>query len=224
MTPVARKAHERSLFGVFTGFPVTALDFYEDLEADNSKSFWTAHKSVYDGSVRAPMVALLGELEPEFGSGKVFRPYRDVRFAKDKSPYKTHQGGFVEVRPGAGWYVQVDARGLFVAGGWYAAAPAQLARYRDAIDTDLRGGSLETIVAELTAAGFDIGGDTVKTTPRGFTADHPRIGLLRHKALTAGMLLTSPEWIESRRTLAEVRTRWEALRPLVEWVTDVTGS
>ncbi|WP_345341210.1 DUF2461 domain-containing protein [Rhodococcus olei] len=209
---------------MFSGIPVAALDFYEDLEADNSKSFWTAHKTVYDESVRAPMAALMEELEPDFGRGKMFRPYRDVRFAKDKSPYKTHQGGFVETCPGAGYYVQVDARGLFVAGGWYAAAPAQLARYRDAIDTELRGGQLEKITADLAAAGFEIGGETLKTAPRGFTADHPRIDLLRHKSLTAGLLFASPEWIDSRRTLTEVRTRWDAMRPLVEWVTDVLGT
>lgn len=209
---------------VFSGIPVAALDFYEDLEADNSKSFWTAHKTVYDESVRAPMAALMEELEPDFGRGKMFRPYRDVRFAKDKSPYKTHQGGFVETCPGAGYYVQVDARGLFVAGGWYAAAPAQLARYRDAIDTELRGGQLEKITADLASAGFEIGGETLKIAPRGFTADHPRIDLLRHKSLTAGLLFASPEWIDSRRTLTEVRARWDAMRPLVEWVTDVLGT
>ena len=73
----------------FTGIPVAALDFYEDLEADNSKSFWTAHKHIYEESVRTPLEALAAELEPEFGSPKLFRPYRDVRFAKDKTPYKT---------------------------------------------------------------------------------------------------------------------------------------
>ncbi|MFD1810806.1 DUF2461 domain-containing protein [Rhodococcus gannanensis] len=209
---------------MFTGFPVAALDFYEDLEADNSKQFWTTHKALYDDAVRAPMVALLDELEPEFGPGKVFRPYRDVRFAKDKSPYKTHQGGFVSVCPSGGWYVQVDARGLFLAGGFYSATSAQLAAYRTAVDTDLRGGQLEAIVADLGAAGFEIGGDTLKTAPRGFTADHPRIDLLRHKSLTAGRLFASPDWIDSTRTLSEVRAGWESMRPLVEWVTDVMGA
>lgn len=87
---------------MFTGFPVAALDFYEDLEADNSKAFWAAHKAVYDDCVRGPMRALLGELEDEFGEGKMFRPYRDVRFSRDKIPYKTHQGGYVATGPGIG--------------------------------------------------------------------------------------------------------------------------
>ena len=61
----------------FTGFPVAALDFYDDLEMDNTKSFWDKHKAVYDEGVKAPMTALLAKLEPEFGAGKIFRPYRD---------------------------------------------------------------------------------------------------------------------------------------------------
>lgn len=68
----------------FTGFPEAALDFYDDLEMDNTKSFWEAHKAVYLGSVKAPMVALTDALEKEFGKAKVFRPFRDVRFAKEK--------------------------------------------------------------------------------------------------------------------------------------------
>jgi uncharacterized protein (DUF2461 family) len=73
----------------FTGFPVAALDFYDDLELDNTKSFWAAHKEVYESAVRAPMTALVTALEDEFGKAKVFRPYRDVRFAKDESPVIT---------------------------------------------------------------------------------------------------------------------------------------
>ncbi|MFD4467361.1 DUF2461 domain-containing protein [Rhodococcus sp. NPDC058505] len=206
---------------MFTGFPVAALDFYEDLESDNSKRFWTAHRSVYDASVRAPMLALLEELEPDFGSGKVFRPYRDVRFARDKSPYKTHQGGYIEACPGTGFYVQIDARGLFVAGGYWAHTPDRLARYRTAVDADLRGDQLVTITADLEAAGFEIGGDRLKTAPRGYRADHPRIELLRHRTLTAGLLFTSPDWIDSPRTLREVREAWGAMRPLVDWLGDV---
>ena len=99
--------------GEFTGFPSAALDFYDDLEVDNTKSYWEAHKHVYAASVKAPMTALCQALEPEFGQAKIFRPYRDVRFAKDKTPYKTHQGAFVAVGPATGWYVEISPRGLF---------------------------------------------------------------------------------------------------------------
>ncbi|MFE3292782.1 DUF2461 domain-containing protein [Rhodococcus sp. NPDC059234] len=209
---------------MFSGFPDAALDFYEDLEADNSKIFWTAHKAVYESSVHAPMVALLAELEPDFGEGKVFRPYRDVRFSKDKTPYKTHQGGVVMVGAGIGYYVQVDASGLFVGGGFYQHTPDQLARLRAAVDGDLRGEQLVRLTRALEKAGFEVGGDRLKTRPRGFAEDHPRIELLRYRTLTAGRSYGSPPWLDSERTLTEVRAAWESLRPLVEWFEDVVGA
>ncbi|HEX4162146.1 MAG TPA: DUF2461 family protein, partial [Acidimicrobiales bacterium] len=73
----------------FKGWPETALAFYEGLEADNSKTYWLDHKEVYERDVKAPMDALLAELTAEFGEPKLFRPYRDTRFSRDKSPYKT---------------------------------------------------------------------------------------------------------------------------------------
>ena len=120
---------------MFTGFPVAALDFYEDLEADNSKAFWAAHKAVYDDCVRGPMLALLAELEEEFGEGKAFRPYRDVRFSKDKSPYKTAAGAVTEGEGGEHYYVQISAEGLMIGSGYYRMAPDQLARFREAPPT-----------------------------------------------------------------------------------------
>src|SRR5256884_9626511 len=74
---------------VFRGWPAEAIEFYEGLEADNSKTYWQENKAVYEELVRGPMDALLAELAPEYGEGRIFRPYRDVRFSKDKSPYKT---------------------------------------------------------------------------------------------------------------------------------------
>lgn len=209
---------------MFTGFPVAALDFYEDLEADNSKPFWAAHKAVYDDCVRGPMLALLAELEPEFGAGKAFRPHRDVRFSADKSPYKTHQGGFVQTGPGVGFYVQVDAAGLRVAGGFYRGSSAQVAAYRAAVDDSRRGPRLEPLVRRLHRAGYEIGGERLKTRPRGVAEDHPRLDLLRHKSLTAARAHPSPEWIDTPRTLDEVRTAWRDVRPLVEWLTAATAT
>lgn len=209
---------------MFTGFPVAALDFYEDLEADNSKPFWAAHKAVYDDCVRGPMLALLAELEPEFGAGKAFRPHRDVRFSTDKSPYKTHQGGFVQTGPGVGFYVQIDAAGLRVAGGFYRGSSDQVAAYRAAVDDSRLGPRLEPLVRRLHRAGYEIGGERLKTRPRGVAEDHPRLDLLRHKSLTAARAHPSPEWIDTPRTLDEVRSAWRDVRPLVEWLTAATAT
>ena len=71
---------------VFSGWAEEALDFYEGLEADNTKTYWTRQRAVYDEQILHPMMELLDELGPEFGESKIFRPYRDVRFSKDKTP------------------------------------------------------------------------------------------------------------------------------------------
>jgi len=202
----------------FTGIPVAALDFYDDLEVDNTKSFWEKHKAVYEEAVKAPMTALCAALEPEFGSAKVFRPYRDVRFAKDKTPYKTHQGAFVPAGPSTGWYVQVSAQGVRTGAGFYEASSAGLAAVRAAIDEELTGQELERILDTLRADGWDVGGDRLKTSPRGYAADHPRIELLRHRSLTAGRSHGFEPVIHTPELLDVVRDDWRALRPLVEWV------
>ena len=207
----------------FTGFPVAALDFYDDLEVDNTKSFWEAHKATYDEAVRAPMTALCTALEPEFGDAKIFRPYRDVRFAKDKTPYKTHQGGFVQAGPATGWYVQVAASGVRVSVGYYHAEKDPLAAIRAGIDDDLTGAQLLRIVTKLRKGGWDQSGEVLKTTPRGFDADHPRIDLLRHKSLTFSKDYGFDESIHAPALRDRVRADWRAGRPLVEWVRTRTG-
>jgi uncharacterized protein (TIGR02453 family) len=202
----------------FTGFPSAALDFYDDLEMDNTKTFWAAHKDTYDSAVKAPMTALVAALEDEFGKAKVFRPYRDVRFAKDKTPYKTHQGAFVASGPSTGWYVEVAAPGVRVGVGFYEASSPRLASIRDAISDDKHGPELEKILADLAEDGWTLGGDTLKTTPRGYDADHPRIELLRHKSLTLGRSHGFEPVIHTPAALDLVRDDWRTLRPLVEWL------
>ena len=206
----------------FTGFPVAALDFYDDLEMDNTKTYWTAHKHVYEESVRAPMAALLADLEEEFGTAKLFRPYRDVRFAKDKTPYKTHQGAYVAVAPATGWYVQVSAPGVRVGAGFYDASADRLGRLRTAIDDDRRGKQLEKILAKLTKDGWTVGGDKLKTSPRGYDTDHPRIDLLRHKSLTVGKSYGFEPVIHTPELAELVRADWRATKPLITWITDNT--
>ena len=204
--------------GQFSGFPVSALDFYDDLELDNTRSFWEQHKATYLEDVRAPMVALCDELAPEFGEAKVFRPYRDVRFAKDKTPYKTHQGAFVSVAPRTGWYVEISAGGTRVSGGCYDASGPQLAAIREAMAQDRTGPELEQILVELASAGLDPGGERLKTTPRGYPADHPRIELLRHKQVLATRRYGFEADAIGRGLVDRVREDWRRLRPLVEWL------
>ena len=201
----------------FSGFPVAALDFYDDLEVDNTKSFWEKNKKVYDECVKAPMVALCDALAKEFGDPKIFRPYRDVRFAKDKTPYKTHQGAFVRVADATGWYVELSPRGVRTGGGFYHAEAPRLAALRAAIAHDRTGPQLEKLLGKLERSGFSIDGDVLKTTPRGYDKDHPRIELLRHKSIFAGRQLGFEPVIHTAELLDLVRKDWRATRPLVEW-------
>ncbi|KQS67543.1 DUF2461 domain-containing protein [Modestobacter sp. Leaf380] len=210
----------------FTGFPDEGLVFYEGLEADNSKSFWTEHKSTYDEHVKVPMQALVEELAAEFGTPKLFRPYRDVRFSKDKTPYKTHQGAVLHL-PGAGvgaWYVEVSADGLQARGGSWRMQPDQVERYRRAVDDDVPGGQLEQIVAKLRRGGITVDGDRLKRTPRGYDADHVRVELLRHKSIHGGRHWTPEDWLDSREVVARVQTTWRALVPLNQWLADNVGA
>ena len=203
----------------FQGFPSAALDFYDDLEMDNTKSFWEAHKAVYAEAVKAPMVALTEALAPEFGTAKIFRPYRDVRFAKDKTPYKTHQGAYVAVAPATGWYVEVSAPGVRVGAGFYHAESADLARIRDGMADERTGTELAKLLRSLKRKGFELGGETLKTTPRGYDADHPRIDLLRHKSMTLGRSYGFEPVIHTAELLDLVRKDWRSLRSFVDWVT-----
>ena len=161
--------------GAFAGFPSWGVTFYQDLEEDNTKEFWAAHKGQWERDVRGPMVALAEALEDEFGPAKLFRPNRDIRFSHDKSPYKTHQGAFVGVRTGVGYYVQVSGAGLAAGGGFRSHSPAETARFRAAIDAPASGARLEQVARDLETDGFSLEGDTLKTRPKGFDADHPRL-------------------------------------------------
>jgi uncharacterized protein (TIGR02453 family) len=208
----------------FPGFADEAFEFYAGLERDNSKAYWTANKKTYDDHVRDPMHALLAELEPEFGDGKVFRPNRDIRFSPDKSPYKTYQGAIAGPAAGIGFYVQIDANGLMVGGGFHAHSSAQVDRYRASVDADSTGGELAAIVETLEASGFQIEGERLKTRPRGIAADHPRVELLRHKSLMELKSYGTPSWVTTPAALDEVRTSWRALAPLNDWIAANVGA
>jgi uncharacterized protein (TIGR02453 family) len=202
------------------GIPLDAMDFFAELEADNSREWFAANKPRWQANVHAPLQALTDALTEEFGAAKLFRPHRDVRFSLDKSPYKTHQGAVVDCGPGVGYYVQVSASGLMTGGGWYMATPAQIAAYREAVLDERAGARLEALVAPLTADGFELGGDQLKTAPRGVDPDHPRIELLRHRSLLLSREYGAPSWLESDEALERVRDDWRAYRPVMEWLAE----
>jgi uncharacterized protein (TIGR02453 family) len=205
----------------FSGIPIAALDFYEDLEADNSKTFWNANKSVYEESVKAPILELAALLGPEFGEAKFFRPYRDIRFSKDKTPYKTHQG---VVFRDSSRYLHISAAGLFVGGGYWHTTSGQVARLRRAVDDDLSGRALESALAAVTKSGLDVHGEQLTRVPSGFDKDHPRADLLRYKALTAGKEFGSPAWLSTKKAHTEIVKAWRSMSPLIDWLAKHVGN
>jgi uncharacterized protein (TIGR02453 family) len=199
----------------FSGWPAEALEFYEGLAADNTKSYWTAHKACYERDVHAPMAALLAELEPEFGEGKIFRPYRDVRFSADKSPYKTA----IAATLADGGYIQLSATGLAAGSGMYQMAPDQLARYRRAVADDLAGEELRKVIAGVEQYDIAVTGyQSLKTAPRGYPRDHPRADLLRHKGLIAWQEWPAAAWLGTAAAKRRVTGFLRAARPLGEWL------
>jgi uncharacterized protein (TIGR02453 family) len=204
----------------FRGWPAEAIEFFEGLEADNTKTYWQEHKPVYEKQVRAPMDELLAELEPEFGEGKVFRPYRDVRFSKDKSPYKTA----IAATLAEGGYVSFSADGLGAGSGLYMPATDQLERFRQAIADDRTGKQLIALVDELRGAGIEVTAhDVLKTAPRGYPKDHPRIELLRHKGLIAWKQWPVAAWMGTAKAKDRIVGFLRAAGPLNRWLDKHVG-
>jgi len=202
----------------FTGFPADAVTFYEGLRADNSRTYWQANRAVYEQAVRGPMLALLEELA-EYGPFQVFRPYRDVRFSKDKTPYKENIGAYGEREGGAGYYVAFSDTGMYVGSGYYQMASDQLERFRQAVDAQHTGTEVAALVAALERSGFRAGAiDELKTAPRGYAKDHPRIALLRRKGLMAGRDFPLSKWMHTRSVINRVREAWVAADGLNDWL------
>ena len=204
----------------FQGWPEAALDFFEGLELDNSKAYWTANRTVYDQAVLAPMTELIEELAPEFGDVKIFRPYRDIRFSADKSPYRTEIGATV-----GSAYIRLSAAGLAAGNGMFHLAPDQLSRFRDGVADDVRGGQLERLISAMDEHGIAlIGHEVLKSAPRGYPADHPRIGLLRHKGLAAYKEWPVEPWLATAEAKDVVADFLIASRPLNDWLAQHVGS
>ena len=204
----------------FNGWPEQALDFYDGLAADNSKAYWTEHKAVYEETILRPMTELTEELAAEFGEPKIFRPYRDVRFSRDKSPYKTHIGAVI----GGTGYIQLSAEGLGAGAGFWQLATDDLARYREAVASDGPGAELEKLIAEIEKADVTVHGhDALKSAPRGYPADHPRITLLRYKGLTTWKQWPVEPWLETAAARDRLVSFFRTSQPLCTWLTDHVG-
>jgi uncharacterized protein (TIGR02453 family) len=203
----------------FEGFGERALDFYEGLTADNSRTYWKAHEDVYREHVLEPLKALAAELTPEFGEPKVFRPYRDLRFSPDKRPYQEHASLNVGREDGGGLYLSLSVDGLLLAGGYWQPARDQLERFRRLQDDPDSVADLDVELGALAERGFLLGDDgMLKTAPRGWSRDHPRVDLLRRTRLAVHRRIEPGEWIHTGACLNVVRDGWRVVDTWNAWL------
>ena len=204
----------------FTGFPRESIELFRQLAAHNNRDWFLAHKDVYQRACRAPMEALVAELEPRLGKAKISRINRDIRFSRDKAPYKTYIAAGV-----GGNYISLSADGLYVGAGFYGADPALLQRFRAAIDDDTTGRRIQAIVGTLRRRGYEVGShETLSSAPRGYASDHPRIELLKMKDIFAGRRFVPAAWLSTARACERIDHVLTDTAPLVTWLRQhVTG-
>jgi uncharacterized protein (TIGR02453 family) len=208
-----------------SGFRPAATRFFRDLEDDNSREFWLANADRYDREVKQPMLTLLESLPERYQPFRLYRMNRDLRFTGDKSPYKTQQGA-LSAAEGGDYYVHIDGSGLLVAAGAYQLEPDQLERYRAAVDDGRKGKALERILADLEQQELEtaMGMPALKTAPRGYAKDHPRIDLLRRKGLVGSRTLTGTALRDGDGVRDFVVETFTACEPLVAWLAKHVGT
>jgi uncharacterized protein (TIGR02453 family) len=211
------------------------LRFLKSLSAHNEKSWFDAHRDDYEAHYVAAGRELVEALGPRLKkidskvqaiaktNGSMMRIHRDVRFSKDKRPYKDHLDLWFWTGAEKGWdssgfFFRLSPKTLIVGGGMHGFSPAMLARYREAVDDDKKGTALVAIVKKLRAAGYEVGGETYKKTPRGVPETHPRAALLKHSGLYAGWEGKHPKEITSPKLVDFVVKHYTAIALLHRWL------
>ena len=200
--------------GGFAGWKGDFKGFFLGLRANNNKAYFEAHRRQYEDEVKAPLVALLADLEPEFGPPhRVSRPNRDIRFSADKSPYKLN----IYADCVRGGYLALDAEGLVAAGGRYMVDDGQLRRLREAVAGERSGKQLVQIVAGLRNKGYDVEGQELKRVPSPYPQDHPRAELLKHKRIIYWKRWPAGPWIATTKARDRVAEAWRDGSELDAW-------
>lgn len=224
----------------FDGFPPQTFTFFKQIAANNNREWFQAHKQDYLDYLQTPALAFVVEFGEKLkaiapgisfdtrtnGAGSLMRIYRDVRFSKDKSPYKDHLGlNFWEgsgKKETPGFHFWMDRGGGAVYGGFHGFPKPFLAAYREAVADDRLGRRLEQIVAKLgSQPGFEFGGEQLKRVPPGYPQDHPGGELLRYKGLHAKGPLIKPKQLQSRRVIRTCLEHARMLAPLHQWFVEV---
>ncbi len=227
----------------FAGFPQEGLHFLTELQENNNREWFEAHKEAYRTHVLAPaqdLVFALGErlkkdISPGIvydtaasGSGSVLRIYRDLRFSRDKRPYNTYVRlvfweGQRKKMENPSFFVRIGPEGVGVYAGIHVFQKPVLAAYRDAVVDDQLGPELEAAIAAVEKAGaYTVGGEHYKRVPRGYEADHPRADLLRYNGLWAHTSAPIDPAVISTPELVEVcLEHCRNMAPLHRWLVEV---
>jgi uncharacterized protein (DUF2461 family) len=206
----------------FDGFPAQTFAFYRALARGNTDEFWRAHKPEYLRYGWDEMQRLLDSL-PEFGQGRPLSPHRDRRSRGDRPPIKEYLAGRIQRVEGIWCYVELSVDELIAAAGLADPSADQVGRLRAAIAAPAAGAELESIVDDMRSQGLEMVGERVKTAPRGFERDHPRIELLRHRTLLAQRRWPYGRWLRSPEVRDRIAETWRHCRPLIEWLHEHVG-
>jgi len=224
----------------FTGFPKAGLQFLSDLAENNNREWFTAHKPDFQKLIIEPaqaFVSAMGQrletIAPNIrydtrsnGSGSMTRIYRDTRFSKDKTPYKTWIGmvfweGQGKKNESPGYYFGLSQEGSGIHVGMHGFPKPMLTAYREAIVDAELGPALVDIVQSMQASGFAVEGSHYKRVPRGYDVTHPRANLLLHNALYSSSPQLSPEVVSSSELLDVCFNYFQQMSPLQQWLVQV---
>lgn len=205
----------------FQGFPLDAIEFLRELEANNDRDWFKANRARYDERLIAPVRAL-GEDLADLGGAHLFRPWNDTRF-RPGPPIKEHVGLAIGYEGAGGFYVELSLDGLLVAAGLHNPAPDQVDRLRRAVDAGRTAAPLTRAITRAQDAGLELNGPDLVRAPRGYPADHPRAELLRRRRLTVAYRHEIGPWLHKPRAGARIRDELQAAAPLVQWVREHVG-
>ncbi len=205
------------------------MQFLHELSLEMNREWFDANKARYQARWVEPMTTLLGDVAARLAKvyapiklqpPKLLRIYRDTRFSKDKSPYKTHVAGRISLRDGCtALYIHIGLADEFVGVGSYYFEDTQLPRWRKLVAADRTGKEIASIVGKLRKAGYRVGGhEDYKKVPKGFPPDHPRAELLKMRGLTGGFP-AMPKGLLHKPALADwLVEHGKATASLVTWL------
>jgi len=201
----------------FTGWPQDAFDVLLKLDGDPPTDVRRKLRPDREELVRQPMIALLNDVAD---ADEAYEDFSVWGYGKMIWPWQ-RQRAIVRMSPNVELGVGFDLDGLHVQAAWWYAPPDQIQRYRAAVADDDRGAEIAEVVRTLQSAGFEISGDVMRRSPRGYPNDHPRAELLRHRSLIAGLALGCDDWLHTPEPVDRVLATFADVRPLVSWLSTV---